>query len=136
MLVRVLFLHMYPKVSESYVITFKDNIMFGNPRATEAQLKEVIRISCLDSVLEKLKYGIETELKEHGSGLSQGQNQRIAIARALLSEAPILLLDECTSSLDAETEYRLLKNLREYHKKTVLCISHRQEIRFIWLLPD
>ena len=100
--------------------------MFGNPRATEAQLKEVIRISCLDSVLEKLKYGIETELKEHGSGLSQGQNQRIAIARALLSEAPILLLDECTSSLDAETEYRLLKNLREYHKKTVLCISHRQ----------
>ena len=106
--------------------TIKDNIMFGNPRATEAQLKEVIRISCLDSVLEKLKYGIETELKEHGSGLSQGQNQRIAIARALLSEAPILLLDECTSSLDAETEYRLLKNLREYHKKTVLCISHRQ----------
>lgn len=106
--------------------TIKDNIMFGNPRASETQLKEVIRISCLDSVLEKLKYGIETELKEHGSGLSQGQNQRIAIARALLSEAPILLLDECTSSLDAETEYRLLKNLREYHKKTVLCISHRQ----------
>lgn len=79
--------------------------------------------------MEKIKTfpeGFESRIGERGMGLSEGQAQRIAIARAVLSKAPILLLDECTSALDSETEERLLQNLRDLKGKTILCVSHKE----------
>ena len=105
--------------------TIRENILFGNQNASEEQIKSAIQIACLDTVIDELPNGIETSLKEHGIGLSEGQKQRIAIARAIVNDAPILLLDECTSALDIETEKKLLFNLKNFHQKTVLCISHR-----------
>ena len=104
--------------------TIRENILFGNQNASEEQIKSAIQIACLDTVIDELPNGIETSLKEHGIGLSEGQKQRIAIARAIVNDAPILLLDECTSALDIETEKKLLFNLKNFHQKTVLCISH------------
>ena len=75
--------------------------------------------------MEELEKGIDTVLGERGCGLSEGQIQRIAIARAIFSDRPILILDESTSSLDGATEQKLLKNLREMTDKTVLIITHR-----------
>ena len=63
-------------------------------------------------------------MTERGEGLSEGQVQRIAIARAMLNDAPILLLDECTSSLDKDTEWKVLQNLKKMNTKTIICISH------------
>ncbi len=105
--------------------TIRENILFGNHNASEELIKSAIQIACLDTVIEELPSGMETVLKEHGVGLSEGQKQRIAIARAIVNDAPILLLDECTSALDLETEKKLLSNLKNFHQKTVLCISHR-----------
>ena len=86
-----------------------------------------LRISCADFVFE-LPCGIYTELGEHGLGLSEGQMQRIAIARAIYSDRPVLILDEATSALDEVTEKRLLKNLRSLNKKTVIIITHRMAV--------
>lgn len=105
--------------------TIKENILFGNQNATDAQIEQAIEIACLKEVVDDLADGIDTVLKERGIGLSEGQRQRIAVARAIISDAPILLLDECTASLDADTERKLLDNLKNFQQKTVLCISHR-----------
>lgn len=72
--------------------------------------------------------GLDTPLGERGSGMSEGQIQRLAIARAILSRAPILLLDECTSSLDIRTERLVLQNIRNLRTKTIICISHRNAV--------
>ena len=82
-------------------------------------------IACADDFVSELDGGIDTLLGERGTGLSEGQMQRIAIARAVFSESPILLLDEATSALDADTEKRLLQNLRSMTDKTVVIVTHR-----------
>lgn len=105
--------------------TIKENILFGNQNATDEQIEQAVEIACLKEVIDELPEGINTILKERGIGLSEGQRQRIAVARAIISDAPILLLDECTASLDSDTEKRLLNNLKHFQQKTVLCISHR-----------
>ena len=83
-----------------------------------------MRIACADFV-EELDDGIDTLLGERGTGLSEGQMQRIAIARALFSESPVLLLDEATSALDEGTERQLLENLRGMTDRTVIIVTHR-----------
>ena len=88
-------------------------------------MKRALKISCAEEFVEELDNGIDTLLGERGCGLSEGQMQRIAIARALFSERPVLILDESTSSLDEATEQRLLRNLRQMTDKTVLIITHR-----------
>ena len=75
--------------------------------------------------MQKLEKGLDTTLGEHGQGLSEGQMQRIAIARAVYSNHPILLLDEATSALDEATALRLLNNLRKMTDKTVILVTHR-----------
>ena len=105
--------------------TIKENILFGNQNASDKQIEQAIEIACLKEVIDELPEGINTVLKERGIGLSEGQRQRIAVARAIISEAPVLLLDECTASLDGDTEKKLLDNLKNFQQKTVLCISHR-----------
>lgn len=91
----------------------------------DERLWEALRISCADEFVRGLSAGLDTQLGEHGAGLSEGQMQRIAIARAVFSGRPVLLLDECTSALDEATEARLLANLRSMTDKTVLIVTHR-----------
>lgn len=103
------------------IITFGDKSKMKNEIAIERALK----ISCADEFVHKLDGGIDTILGEHGAGLSDGQMQRIAVARAIFSDNPILLLDESTSALDEQTEKKLLENLRNMTDKTVLIVTHR-----------
>lgn len=105
--------------------TIADNIKFGCDNVTEEQLNKAAETACLKELIDSLPDGYNTVLGERGLGLSEGQVQRISIARALLSDAPILLLDECTSALDEPTELKLLENIAKLTTKTVIFISHR-----------
>ncbi len=93
-------------------------------RVTDEEIKEAIDIACAQFVYE-LPQGLQTKLNEGGEGLSEGQQQRLNVARAILSNRPILLLDEATSALDGETEERLLQNIRALKNKTCLIVAHR-----------
>lgn len=103
----------------------RDNLTLFSPEVSEETLWEAVRVADVDEVIRHLPQGMDTPLGERGAGLSEGQLQRLAIARAVLSDAPILLLDEVTASLDEETEERVLTRLRALPDKTCLCISHR-----------
>ena len=106
--------------------TLRENLTIVRPDATEEEIALAVRISCMDSFLPQLPQGLDTVLSENGGGLSEGQGQRIAIARGILTGAPVLLLDECTSALDAETEKTVLQRLRTLPGRTVLAVTHRQ----------
>lgn len=107
--------------------TIREIVAFGDPDAMthEERLVWALDIACAGEFVSALEHGMDTRLGEHGYGLSEGQMQRIAIARAVFSDRPILILDECTSALDEATEKRLLSNLRRMTNKTVLIITHR-----------
>ena len=109
--------------------TLRENLLLARPDATEEQLREALHSAVADFVFE-LPEGLDTPCGETGSGLSEGQCQRIAIARALLREGGILILDEATSALDARTESLLLERLYErFHgQKTLIFISHREAV--------
>ena len=92
--------------------TLRENITFMCDEKSDEEIKRAVQLSCSDEFVSQLPEGTETVVGERGLGLSEGQIQRIAIARAILYDAPILLLDEATSALDEATEERLLKNLR------------------------
>ena len=104
--------------------TIRENITFCNPKVTDAEIQRAAEVACIWDYIETLPQGLDTVLKERGEGLSMGQIQRIAIVRAILDDAPILLLDECTASLDKETEWNVLQNLKKMNTKTIICISH------------
>ena len=104
-----------------------DNLMYGNPNATREDIIQALKDSCSEEFISSLEDGINTKLGEKGVGISEGQAQRLAIARALLRKKPILILDEVTSSLDVNTERKILftiKNLK--HNPTCIIITHRQ----------
>ena len=107
--------------------TIREVVSFAEPAAAgdDARIQKALEIVCADGFVAELDRGVDTRLGEHGTGLSEGQMQRIALARAVFSDAPVLLLDEATSSLDAETERRLLENLRRMTDKTVVIVTHR-----------
>lgn len=109
--------------------TIRTNLQLARPNATEEEMAEALKTAMADFVLT-LPEGLDTPCGEVGSGLSEGQAQRIAIARALLRPGGVLILDESTSALDAATEEKLLQNLySSYHgKKTILFISHRERV--------
>lgn len=107
--------------------TIRDNLLLGKLNATDEELVEALKTSCADFVLD-LPEGLDTICSESGGGLSEGQAQRIAIARALLRDRSIMLFDEATSALDPETERKLLKNILEKHDKTVIFITHRPAV--------
>lgn len=92
------------------------------------KVKAVAHIACADTFVEKLEQGYDTLIGERGMGISEGQAQRIAIARALYTDAPVLLLDEATSALDEQIEKKVLKNIRELTDKTVIIVSHRKAV--------
>ncbi|WP_415770236.1 ABC transporter transmembrane domain-containing protein [Pseudomonas sp. LB3P38] len=116
-------------VSQSPALFFgsiEENIRYGNPTATLAQVQEAAKIAYAHDFIEQMPNGYQTHLGDGGLGLSGGQRQRLAIARALLVDAPILLLDEATSALDAQSEYLIQQALPSLMKnRTTLVIAHR-----------
>ncbi len=117
-----------PQGSSLFSGTIRENLLLGNKEADDDELSRVLHIASAEFVSE-LPNGLDTILGERGSGLSEGQAQRVAIARSLLRPGKILLLDEATSALDKETEQRFLKNLKsEIGDRTVLFITHHSEI--------
>ena len=107
--------------------TIRENLLLAKPDATDDEMRNALHTSCADFVLS-LPDGLDTVCSEHGGGLSEGQAQRIAIARALLRDRPVMLFDEATSALDAETEEQLLQNILATRKKTIVFITHRKMV--------
>ncbi len=106
--------------------TVDANIAYYDPDAPREEVVKAAKVAQADGFINKLADGYETIVGEKGLGLSGGQKQRISIARALLKNAPVILLDDCTSSLDLETERRILSGLSEnYHDRTLIIASHR-----------
>lgn len=117
-----------PQGNSLFSGTVRDNLLMGNPEASEDQLCDVLRIAAADFVFD-LPSGLDTQCFESGAGLSEGQAQRIAIARALLRPGSILLLDEFSSALDAETETSLMERLTSrLPDHTMIFITHREKI--------
>ena len=117
-----------PQGNSLFSGTVRDNLLMGNPEAYEDQLCDVLRIAAADFVFD-LPSGLDTQCFESGAGLSEGQAQRIAIARALLRPGSILLLDEFSSALDAETETVLLERLTSrLPDHTMIFITHREKV--------
>lgn len=105
--------------------SIRDNLTLVKPQATEAEIQNAVYVSAMDEYLSSLPQGLDTVLGESGAGLSEGQAQRLAIARAILGGAPFLLLDECTSALDEETEQKVLQRLRALENRTCIAVTHR-----------
>lgn len=110
--------------------TIREIVTFGDKEkiSDEKGIIRALEIAGATSFIEKLKDGIDTHLGERGNGLSEGQMQRIAIARAIYSNHPILLFDEATSALDTQTENQLLSNLQQMTDRTVIIVTHRLEV--------
>lgn len=107
--------------------TLRENLLLGNPEASVEQMKEALQSACADFV-DSLPDGLDTVFSEQGGGLSEGQAQRIAIARALLRPGSIMLLDEATSALDAQTERKVLDNILRDHRRTIIFVTHRDAV--------
>jgi len=119
------------------IVAFADQTQMTD----EEKIANALKIACAEDFVGELEQGIDTLLGERGTGLSEGQMQRIAIARAIFSGSPVLLLDESTSALDEQTEQRLLRNLKQMTDKTVVIITHRQAAlaicdRILEIRPD
>ncbi len=114
-----------PQGNQLFSGTLYENIVFAREDASDEEIRRALEISCAAEFVDALPDGLQTKIGERGAGLSEGQQQRLAIARALLSKAPVLLFDEATSALDEATEQRLIENLKSIHK-TCLLITHRK----------
>lgn len=107
--------------------TIRENLRLGRVTATDEEMENALQLACADFVKD-LPQGLDNPCSESGGGLSEGQAQRIAIARALLREGSVMLFDEATSALDPETERRLLQNILANHDKTIIFITHRPAV--------
>lgn len=106
--------------------SIRDNLKYGNPNASDDEIKAALSNACALDFVNELEDGLDTMIGEKGVGISEGQAQRIAIARSFLRERPILILDEATSALDPETEVNVLKAVRDLPTKpTCIIITHR-----------
>ncbi len=108
--------------------TIADTLRLVRPSATDEEIYAALKVACADTFVRALPQGIYSTLQERGGSLSVGQNQRLAIARAVLADAPILLLDEVTSALDMETEEKVLKNIAALPNKTCILTTHRPSV--------
>ena len=109
--------------------SIRENVAFAAPDATDDQVKRACEVACAWDFVEELPLGLDTMIGEHGQGLSQGQLQRLAIARAVCSGAPIMVLDEVTSALDDATEAAVLANIASLPGKTIFVAAHRAKAR-------
>lgn len=115
-----------PQGNTVFAGTIADNMRMVKPDASDDEIRDALRLACADGFVEKLPKGIYSDTGEVGSGFSEGQAQRIAVARALLQKAPVLILDEATSALDEETERKMLENIRTAGTvQTCIMITHR-----------
>lgn len=106
--------------------TIEENIRFGRPDASEEEIRAAAKAACCDEFIERMPEGYKTMLGENGATLSGGERQRVSIARALLKDAPVVILDEATASLDPENEVFVQQAInRLVEGKTVLVIAHR-----------
>ena len=119
---RALFAYV-PQGNTLFSGTLRDNLTMFTDSATEEEIRAAVEAACLTAVVDDIGY--DAVLGERGVGLSEGQAQRVAVARALLSGAPILLLDEATSALDDRTEAKLLENISKMRDKTCIIVTHR-----------
>jgi ATP-binding cassette subfamily B protein len=120
--------HVALVLQESVILptTIAENIAYGRPQATPEQIRHAARLAGADDFISALPDGYNTIVAEGGANLSGGQRQRISVARALLTEAPIVILDEPTSALDPEHEYQVTRSLRSLKgQRTVILVSHR-----------
>ena len=119
-----------PQGNQLMAGTIRDIVSFGTAgnSTRDEVIWKALDLACAKDFVEALPDGLDTEIKEKGLGLSEGQLQRIAIARAIYTERPVLLLDEATGSLDEGTEERLLQNLRTMENRTILITTHRPKV--------
>ncbi len=108
--------------------TIRENLLFvmENRNISQEKINRALECACADSFIKELPDGLETRIGENGTGLSEGQVQRIAVARAILSDSPVLLFDEATSALDKATEAKLLTNIKDMTDKTCIIVTHRK----------
>ena len=128
-----------PQGNRIFSGTVRETLTFGDEGVADEAIWNALDVAAADFVRE-LPGGLDTPLGERGAGLSEGQLQRLAVARAILSGHPILLLDEATSALDEETEARLLDNLKRMTDRTVLIVTHRPRVQAVsdrvWILRE
>lgn len=122
---RTLFAYV-PQGNTLFSGTLRENLTMFTDAATDEEILLAVKIACIDQFISELADGLDTVIGERGIGLSEGQAQRVAVARALLNRAPILLLDESTSALDEETEAGLLRNIASLRDRTCLIVTHRK----------
>lgn len=108
--------------------TIADMLRLVRPEASDDEIRAALQVACADDFVRELPNGIYSRMSERGGSLSIGQNQRLAIARAVLADAPIMLLDEVTSALDLETEERVLRNIASLPNKTCIISAHRPSV--------
>lgn len=108
--------------------TLRENLTFARPNAAEEEIQQAVYVSAMDDYVSQLPQGLDTYLGENAAGLSEGQAQRLSLARAILSQAPILLLDEVTSALDGETERKVLTRIRQLENRTCIAVTHRPAV--------
>jgi len=107
-------------------VTLRENLLYGNPQASDDEIEHVTKLAQLDLLINRLPKGLDESLGPRGNRLSGGERQRVALARALLQHPKVLILDECTSALDELTEKRLLNALDQHLRDvTTIIISHR-----------
>ncbi|MEG2017883.1 MAG: ABC transporter ATP-binding protein, partial [Clostridium sp.] len=115
-----------PQGNTLFTGTIEENLRLGKEDATFNEIKKVTEIACAWEFINKLEGGFDTLIGEKGTGVSEGQAQRIAIARGLLRKKPILILDEVTSSLDIQTELKVLKGIQDLEYNPIcIIITHR-----------
>ena len=109
-----------------FALSVRDNIRYVAPDATEEEVEEAIRVSVMDDYVSGLPHGLDTVLSDRGGKLSSGQKQRLTIARAIVKNTPILILDEPTAALDAATEHQVMQNLSEWgQERAIFLVTHR-----------
>ena len=118
-----------PQEKAMFSGTVAEMLRLFSPEATDEEINAALKAACAYDFVAALPEGINTPLGERGAGFSEGQNQRLAIARAVLRKAPVLLLDEATSALDLETERRVLENITALcRSKTLIVMTHRESV--------
>ena len=118
-----------PQGNTIFAGTIEENLRMVKQDATEEEIIEALKIACAWNFVNRMPDGLHSKIRERGIGLSEGQAQRISIARAILRDAPIILLDEATSALDVVTEKKVLQNiLLNKKEKTCIVTTHRPSV--------